>query len=404
MPYKFDDQSTHRFKLTGYYYENVGRIGQAVENFLKAMDIERAQAAAEREPNPRERERLIQEIRESYRTQLESRQDPELLLRNEQLESGVQALVRKGDWERALLVSKEKDEALFIKVMQQMLTKFLNPNSLDQCLNLILVSKCEFHSSLLPFFRKLLETVLALLSPDKFAKTKSVLQQFLFNKYANKMDNNVRAEFDKYYLIIHLLNLREFYQTKGRKDMAAKVSFSLLRYSDTIPCDRVFYQAGEALRKSGDEKMAFLVLNSYLDMYEAIEDQNNLDDLDEENLGLLDIPLLSELSLPTSNLISKEEKNEIRDWLLSISAKFGTELCPTKKRCEHCGSHVSERCLSCPKCHGLLGQMCILTGEVIKEGAIRECPQCQKSSLIDNHRRYKLLTLNCPWCEHIFDS
>ena len=59
--------------------------------------------------------------------------------------------------------------------------------------------------------------------------------------------------------------------------------------------DKAFYEAGTACKKTGWENMAFVFLNRYLDLYEAIEERS-LDLLDNTDFVDTDIPF--EIPLP----------------------------------------------------------------------------------------------------------
>jgi intraflagellar transport protein 172 len=387
--------------LLGYYYENVGSFSQAVDNFLKARDISRAQAAAERDPNPRERERLLTQIREEYKNQLESRQDAELLLRNEQVESGVQALVQQQDWERALSVSKGKDKQLFRKIILEMLKTKKLSNDPKEALRLLKSSKCQYFMGLESPMRDLIHTTLQEEDPSQLINLKNVLQNLL---RSNDLNNNLQAEFSQVLQVSHLLCLRDFLQEKEEFSLAARVQFSLLRYAGTIPAYKAFFQAGQALRRVGMDKLAFIVLNVFLDMFEAVDESVPLEVSDTDNMELLDWPNLEDLPLPEQNFISENEKDSIRDWLLSTSSKYGTELCMDKTRCMHCGINISKECLSCPKCLGLLGNMCILSGEVISDNSVMNCSSCHKESIQEYFQKFKLISTNCPWCDNVYNE
>ena len=64
---------------------------------------------------------------------------------------------------------------------------------------------------------------------------------------------------------------------------------ALLRHSDVLPADKTFYEAGVAARDVGWDNMAFVFLNRYLDLYEAIE-ENSLEMLDNTDFMQTDIP------------------------------------------------------------------------------------------------------------------
>ncbi len=64
---------------------------------------------------------------------------------------------------------------------------------------------------------------------------------------------------------------------------------SLIRYTDTVPADRAFYEAGVACRDDDKQAMAFVLLNRFLDLAEAIE-EGSLDAIDNADFADTDVP------------------------------------------------------------------------------------------------------------------
>merc|ERR1712159_906085 len=62
--------------------------------------------------------------------------------------------------------------------------------------------------------------------------------------------------------------------------------------------------------------MAFVFLNRYLDLSEAI-DEGNLDALDNTDFAGTDVPF--EVQLPSEQFLQEDKREEIRTWVLDIS-------------------------------------------------------------------------------------
>ncbi len=65
---------------------------------------------------------------------------------------------------------------------------------------------------------------------------------------------------------------------KDCSDIAARMAITLLRYVDIVPADKAFYQAGILCREIGEESLALLLLNRYIDLTEAIEERERYRD------------------------------------------------------------------------------------------------------------------------------
>jgi intraflagellar transport protein 172 len=66
----------------------------------------------------------------------------------------------------------------------------------------------------------------------------------------------------------------------------------------------------------GQESEAFVFLNHYLDLCEAIE-EGNVDLLDYSDFTNTDFPM--EIPLPASLHISPQQQEEVKEWVLAIS-------------------------------------------------------------------------------------
>merc|ERR1712070_203131 len=99
-------------------------------------------------------------------------------------------------------------------------------------------------------------------------------------------------------------------------EIACKLAMSMLRHTDLCPADRAFYEAGMACNQVGWEGMAFVFLNRYLDLSEAIE-EGDLSGLDNTDFAGTDVPY--EVPLPQDQFLSDEKREEVRDYVLAIS-------------------------------------------------------------------------------------
>ena len=74
-------------------------------------------------------------------------------------------------------------------------------------------------------------------------------------------------------MTVHYVVMRNRFTEWKMTDNATQTSVSLLRFCDVIPPDKAFYLAGMACRNNKEyESMAFVLLNHYLDISEAIEE------------------------------------------------------------------------------------------------------------------------------------
>ncbi|TFJ98085.1 POU domain, class 5, transcription factor 1 [Platysternon megacephalum] len=148
------------------------------------------------------------------------------------------------------------------------------------------------------------------------------LRDVLFNLCENlvkssEVNTPAHEEFETMLLISHYYATRSAAQGVKQLDVvAAKLSISLLRHTELIPADKAFYEAGTAAKAVGWENMAFIFLNRFLDLTDAIE-EGTLDALDHVDFQNTDIPF--EVPLPAHQHVAEATREEIRDWVLTMS-------------------------------------------------------------------------------------
>lgn len=110
-------------------------------------------------------------------------------------------------------------------------------------------------------------------------------------------------EFNSYTVVLHYNAFRAANATVGPlNEISCKLAMAMLRHTvDIVPADKAFYDAGMACIQVGWESMAFVFLNRYLDLSEAIDDQS-LDALDNTDFAGTDVPF--EVQLPTEQYLN----------------------------------------------------------------------------------------------------
>ena len=125
-----------------------------------------------------------------------------------------------------------------------------------------------------------------------------------------------QLEFDNLLLIVHYYTFRAAMKgLTGLDDQIAKISTSLLRYTEIIPADKAFYEAGLACRAAKKPEMAMIFMNRFLDLVEAIENDDGM--LDPEGFEETEIPV--EVPLPDKVCLPQSDVEEIRNWVLNMS-------------------------------------------------------------------------------------
>ncbi|KAI8902928.1 hypothetical protein BC833DRAFT_571194 [Globomyces pollinis-pini] len=198
-------------------------------------------------------------------------------------------------------------------------------------------------------------------SADDISNVRNLLYQLI---YGNGLTPQVKLNetFGGMLLISHYLNLRHLFSKK--KELiyfAAKVAISLLRYTNVLPADITFMEAGQAAKNAGMTSMAFVCWNRFLDLSEAIE-EGDLSMIENADFHNTDVPFA--VKLPDQP-VESEKIEQIRDWVLQVSLDQKINQETDKRDCENCGTSIYAASLVCNNCKKTT-EPCVITGTVFQ--------------------------------------
>ena len=180
------------------------------------------------------------------------------------------------------------------------------------------------------------------------------------------------AEFERLLFITHLAALKCVCDEKDLKGLAAKIATSLLRYTMDIPVDKAFYDAGQAQKDEHNFGVAFVFLNRFVDLTDAMSDPDS-PDIDNSDFLETDIPNPTRVPIPEAQYYSQELKDEAREWVLekAMSNDMNPQL--PSRSCEKCSKQTYEAAIECHSCHHQ-STPCIVTGYPITKKEKVKCP------------------------------
>mmetsp|Transcript_3021 Transcript_3021/g.11522 ORF Transcript_3021/g.11522 Transcript_3021/m.11522 type:complete len:1330 (-) Transcript_3021:1351-5340(-) len=169
------------------------------------------------------------------------------------------------------------------------------------------------------------------------------------------------------------------------KDIALKVAVTLLRYTGVIPVDKAFYQAGALAKELGHETLAFILLNHYIDVTEAME-ETTPGTVDHSDFCGTCIPF--PVDMPDEHYIqSEQDREDIRDWVLAICVdKSVSQQLPSRSQAVgtiYAGLYSSN------------SPTCIVTGYPVQPWEIVEISNVTANKGDWNH--YVRVVKRCPW-------
>ena len=133
------------------------------------------------------------------------------------------------------------------------------------------------------------------------------------------LDDKLLGRIETVLMATHYQSLLYAARSLGLKDIYAKCAVTLLKYPTAIPQDKALYQAGNAAREQGNNNLAFMLLNRYVDVAEAIDsgapDSRDIDATDYQSVDAM--PL--DGPVPATHYLEEEDDREdIRTWVLSV--------------------------------------------------------------------------------------
>ncbi|RHY82030.1 hypothetical protein DYB31_007497 [Aphanomyces astaci] len=209
-------------------------------------------------------------------------------------------------------------------------------------------------------------------------------------------DMGTVAKMEQFLLIAHYCSFKYAAQAAGLPDIACKISMSLLRFIGTLPADKMFYLAGAACREKKWLSPAFVFFNRYLDLTEAIDDgtTNNLDNSDF--LGT-DIPSPRDFNVPEDQYLPDDSaREEIRDWVLTISMDQQVQEKLPEKPCPNCQASIYEGNLQCAECKTKF-ESCIITGFPVGAKTTVHCTNCKVIADRESWNKWIKQFGSCGW-------
>ncbi|CAB1340225.1 unnamed protein product, partial [Coregonus sp. 'balchen'] len=229
----------------------------------------------------------------------------------------------RGQWEKCIETASKQNYKILHKYVALYATHLIKEGDAEKALNLYAQHGAPANPQNFNIYKRMFLDLLSLLGRDSaesfrmWADLRDVMLLLCENLTKSSEANSpAHEEFEQMLLISHYYATRSAANGVDLVSVAAKLSISLLRHTELIPADKAFYEAGMAARALGWENMAFIFLNRFLDLSDGIE-EGNLDTLDHSDFQDTDIPF--EVPFPAKLHVTDAQREEIRDWVLTVS-------------------------------------------------------------------------------------
>ncbi|EDW33148.1 GL24638 [Drosophila persimilis] len=240
--------------------------------------------------------------------------------------SALDLLAEQGQWQRCLEKAKQLNPSVLQKYVAVYAAQLIREGNCSNALGLYLsygAPPIEAHFNI---YTRIALDCLALREEQSeggslWRQLRDFLQRLLQSLRASQEQAQTQftAGIEQFLLIAHYYATRAACkEVQALQPVALRLSLALLRHTDILPVDKGFYEAGMDLRQAGREAEAFVMLNHYLDVCEAIEEgSGNL--VDHSDLASTDFP--SSVPLPEDIHLKNEPSlhEEVREWVLAVS-------------------------------------------------------------------------------------
>ncbi|KUF97591.1 L-amino-acid oxidase [Phytophthora nicotianae] len=321
--------------------------------------------------------------------------------------SALDAWMQRGEWDKVLSSAAKHSAGSLAKYLVLRCSRLCEHDEMSTAIKTISDYGIPLDSDALDMTERLVQKTLACgYTVEEDPEHQAALPELV--KCLRKLVKDLRAnskefpssrvqKIEQWLLVTHFFAIKHQAANAGLDDLVAKISMSLLRFVSVLPADKMFYLAGAAARKKKWLSAAFVYFNRYLDLCEAIDD-GDASNLDNTDFVGTDIPSPLDFALPEVHYLAEESaREEIRDWVLTISMDQQVAEKLPERACLHCKASIYEAALQCPECK-TASESCIVTGFPVAAKTTVHCATCKVIADRETWNKWVKQFGNCPWC------
>lgn len=390
-----------KFSAAAELYSKADRSREAVDCYISAKMWNEARALCE-QGLPE----YAQAVEKAYNAHLLQEGDAGALVKGgsaEQVSDGLEIFAKKGEWDKLFEVAQQQGlDSQTTKYSMMYATVLADQGKCDEAVKVMAKFGTQPQAKHFPMLEKVAASVLGKPeeSESKESEADSVdavrsLRTVLFKMVSElkQLDKGAPQELERLLMAAHYMALRDTCLENGLTELATRISLALLKYSGVVPADKLFYLAGSMCRDQENlQSLAFVLLNRYIDLIEAIED-GDTSTLDNADLADTAIPSPFDYDLPKTQFLNEEKREEIREWVLAMSMDQAVEqsLPPQGE-----GDPIYEGL------YNSSNPICIVTGYPVPPHSLLELEiEGHNAGVITANKKdwnaYVQITKQCPW-------
>ncbi|XP_069028434.1 intraflagellar transport protein 172 homolog [Embiotoca jacksoni] len=384
-----------KFNAAAGLYLNMDLIKEAIDVFIEGEEWNKAKRVA-KELEPRYEDYVDQRYKEHLKNQgrVESLVGVDVM-------AALDIYAERGQWEKCLDTAAKQNFKILHKYVALYATHLIKEGDALKALQLYVQHGAPPNPQNFNIYKRLFLDLINLPDTDgpECYRTWADLRNFLLQLCENvskssEVNSPAHEDFEQMLLVAHYYAARSAARgVEQLMSIAAKLAVSLLRHTELVPADKAFYEAGLACKTVGWENMAFIFLNHFLDLCDAI-DEGTLDALDHSDFLDTDIPF--EVPVPTKLCVTDGQREQIRDWVLMVSMDHRLEqVLPRDERNAYEASLVAANT-------GLRSLPCVLTGYPVLRNKM-EFASAGKAANKEDWNRFLMAakTTHSPECQDV---
>jgi len=314
-----------RYAQAAELYEGIDAHREAIDVYIAGGMWDQARGLA-RSAMPA----YAKQVEEAYKRHLTESGQAVELVQGGNVTEGIEAYAQQGDWDRCLELAQQQGPHMLLKYTTLHGAFKIQQNDFLGAATLFAKYGASTQNANLQMYRRVARELLGsseaggeILSSGVRASGAPMLQlrmmlQKVVTGLGQAADDATFEEFERLLWIAHLSAAMSIAGERGASDARKKIAVSLLRYLREVPADKAFYEAGMACKALNELNMAFVFLNRYLDITEAVEDHEPSSTvLDNSDFADTQIPF--DFPLPEKQYLADAEREKVRDYVLELS-------------------------------------------------------------------------------------
>jgi len=316
-----------RFAQAAELFEGIDSYRQALEVYMSGGLWEQARALYKAQAP-----QFAELVESRYVAHLQGEQAGDELVMAGKASEGLDVYAQRGDWVKALEVAQSQGAHMVLKYATLHGSVLTNQAEFIGAARIFGTYGTDVTKpALVALYRRLASQLLSE-APESSAHAEARAELKELRAMLVKVIGALRAageapavvdEFERIVWVATLAAAKAISAQQGLKQTALKLAIALLKYVADVPADKAFYDAGMACKAGGKLNIAFVLLNRYLDITEAIEEGDQHAGLDNTDFAGTDVPF--EFVIPEKNYLTDSAREKVRDFVLELSMNSSVE-------------------------------------------------------------------------------